>query len=127
MLVNIPEDRTLSGDKIVALLLAAGMVAYVEQTGGGCATIYASRTADADGAPFVHDYVETDGSIEKRAEVAMGPGWFEGPGWTDGRFSALEASVGPHDDGEVTPYFTVESDTDESVAAKMLEQLRALS
>jgi hypothetical protein len=55
--------------------------AYCEQTGGGCATIFVGEAKrDEDGDHFL---------------IAIGPGWFAGPGWRDGRFSWGELYVGP--------------------------------
>src|SRR5664279_331292 len=72
----------ISFDRVVDLLKARGISAYVEQTGGGCASIYAGAIRyNADGDP---DY----------AAIA-GPGRFEGPGWTDGRGDTEDLYVGP--------------------------------
>ena len=43
------SDAELDMDAIVERVRAAGFPAYVEQTGGGCATVYAGPP-DADGA-----------------------------------------------------------------------------
>lgn len=47
---------------------AQGFEAYVEQTGGGTATLYAGGPIDND--------------PEENWVVHAGPGWFEGPGYT---------------------------------------------
>jgi hypothetical protein len=93
----------------------AGYVAYVEQTGGGCATIYASKTADARGYP-----VRPDGDHH---ECAVGPGWFDGPGWTRPRASLSDLVVGLDDDGETEPYVATAADDEASLAAKIIATL----
>jgi hypothetical protein len=87
--------RSLSFDAIVDQLRAAGWEnAYVEQTGGGCATIFAGPTHEVEGYGDVY-------------AVAVGPGWFEGPGWTDGRGHAGDLYVGPDSGGEDVESTTV--------------------
>lgn len=56
-----------------------GVTAYVEQTGGGCATIYVG-TMDEEGFP----------------PFMCGPGWFDGPNWTQGRAHIDEFYWGDH-------------------------------
>ncbi len=56
------EGRLISLDRIVSLLNARGIAAYVEETSGGVATVYV-------GAPH--------GGFN--AELLAGSGWFEGP------------------------------------------------
>lgn len=62
--------------------------AYVEQTGGGCATLYAGPTREEEG-------------WGERYAVAVGPGWFDGPGWSNPKCSTSECWIGP--DGNDTP------------------------
>lgn len=71
---------TVSFDRIVAYVKEAGVEAYVEQTGGGVATIFAGDVGD--------DLVP---------QIAAGPGWFEGPGWTNAHALLTEMGVGPYD------------------------------
>jgi hypothetical protein len=115
-------DRVFSMDAIVAILRAKGMCAYVEQTGGHTATIYASRYCDTYGAPFVLK----DANDNPAAEVIAGPGWFEGPGWTNARGGAMYFSFGADDQGESQPTYATESDTAETLAEKMLAFLKGL-
>lgn len=76
-------------DEVVNQLAKLGVPAYVEQTGGGCATIYA-------GTP--QSWPDQYG--DRRYAAAAGPGWFEGPAWTKGRGHTDEFYFGPDDDGD---------------------------
>lgn len=77
----------ISLDKIVAHLKDTfDIAAYVEQTGGGTATIYAGPTQDEPGWG------------DRYAAVA-GPGWFNGPGRTEGTGDSRYFFIGPDDDG----------------------------
>lgn len=88
-------DTTFSMDAVVDALQKGGIPAYVEQTGGGCATIYA-------GGQHVHEERYPNGDVDRwnRWNVAAGPGWFEGPDWTQGTAALGEFSVSPNDEGE---------------------------
>jgi len=100
-------------EKIAELIRRAGYVAYVQQTGGGVATIYASRTANEHGFP--HE-IDADGHVEAIA----GPGWFEGQSWTQPRAALDDFYVGPDDDGVAEPYAATAADDEASLAAKMI-------
>jgi hypothetical protein len=108
------DEHVFSYDAIVKKLHGWDIPAYVEQTGGGVATIFV-------------------GPLDKEGytPVAMGPGWFEGPGWTDGRGSTDEFWIGPDQwavesgllgitDAQVRPleYEAKHSDTVESLAGR---------
>ncbi len=82
-----------------------GVTSYVEQTGGGCATIYAGPRREVDG--------------ESRYAASAGPGWFAGPGWINGRAHTDEFYVGPDDDGE-SEYVSAQDDWDEAKAAEAI-------
>lgn len=77
-------------DALAAAVRDLGFHAYVEQTGGGCATLFAGEEhPDAHG--------------DKRWDAGAGPGWFDGPGWTNARASIGQGGdfcVGPDDDGD---------------------------
>lgn len=75
----------LDMDKIVSLVNAQGVAAYVQQTGGGVATIYAGETRTVCGADYY--------------AVAAGPGLFSGPGWSNPRADNEDFSIGPDNDG----------------------------
>jgi hypothetical protein len=85
---DVPGDIDM--DAVVAYVEALGHRAFVEQTGGGVATIYAGRRAP-----------DTNGDL--RWSAAAGPGWFEGPGFRRPRADTCEFYIGPDDDGEATP------------------------
>lgn len=84
------EPGVIDLDAVVEHLHRMGVHAYVEQTGGGTATIYA-------GARW-HE----EGWGDRWAAIA-GPGWFDGPNWTQGRAHADDFYVGPDDDGASNP------------------------
>ena len=79
-----------SMDDIVQRVQEAGYHAFVEMTGGGCATIFAGP---------VH---EEEGYGARYAAIA-GPGWFDGPGYTIARAAAHDFYVGVDDDGSTDP------------------------
>lgn len=77
-------------DALAAAVRALGHEAFVEQTGGGCATLFAGGT-------------HIDGHGETRYVAAAGPGWFDGPDWTLPRAFIGQGGdfcVGPDDDGD---------------------------
>lgn len=99
-------------NRIVELLQAKGVAnAYVEQTGGGCATIYAGPT-------------HLDGNGDERWAVCAGPGWFTNGGGAFG--DRADFYIGPDDDGEA-PLDELdrptEDTTDEQVAEMILRQI----
>jgi hypothetical protein len=74
----------LDMEKIVSLVTAQGVAAFVQQTGGGVATIYAGATrAEADAEYFA---------------VVAGPGWFSGPRSSQARGDDEDFRVGPDND-----------------------------
>jgi hypothetical protein len=106
-------------DRVVALLTARGVFAYVEQTGGGCATIYAGPTHHEPG-------------WGDRYAACAGPGWFTGgqapeggPMFTGGRARLDDFVVGADDDGETTPTtpLHVGATTEEDVADLIAAQV----
>jgi hypothetical protein len=102
------EEVTINLDKIVEILKAQGIPAYVEQTGGGCATIFA-------GVKFFDP-----GDGYDRYPAVAGPGWFEGPDYTEARACHEEFSIGWDDSGESnSTYIAKEGDTEEVLAAEI--------
>lgn len=99
-----PDDDEIDMDAIVELVEAEGIQAYVEQTGGGCATIYAGRT----GSPA--------DLIRPEWIAGAGPGWFEGPGFSRGRGVVGDFWIGLNDDGETDPYAPNTNNPAESAA-----------
>jgi hypothetical protein len=89
---------------IVRRVRRAGVHAYLAQTGGGVATIYAGP-------------VRVEGDAEYYA-VAAGPGWFEGAGWRNGRADDAEFTVGRDNDGSDTngPYLTCNGMSEDAIA-----------
>lgn len=83
-------DRTFTGREVLdAIAAATDAPAYIEQTGGGTATLYIGATRAAIG--FDAD--------EPRYRLAAGPGSFD---WGDSDRSTFYASdlyIGPDDDG----------------------------
>lgn len=75
-----------NADTITEMVKAAGFKCYVEQTGGGCATIYAGETHEEP------DY-------GTRHAVLAGPGAF-GWGQEPSVFDDGELWIGPDDDGQ---------------------------
>lgn len=114
------QGETVNMDRIVEIIKAEGFYAYVEQTGGGCATIYSSDRSSEQypGAPAPYLINPLDG--EGRYPVIAGPGWFEGPGWTNARGALGDFYVGPDDDGERTPWEAGEGETEETIAERMI-------
>jgi hypothetical protein len=82
-------ERVIDLDLVVSYLKRADIFAYVEQTGGGTATIYAGPTHMEDG-------------YGKRFAAIAGPGWFEGPAWTGGRGYMDDFYVGPDTEDQDT-------------------------
>ena len=80
-------------DAVVAALRDEGIDAYVEQTGGGCATVLV-------GEPEEFVYKTGDGRVvsDWHYPAAVGPGWFEGEGWTRGHGAATDLAAGPEEE-----------------------------
>ncbi len=96
-----------SMDAVVSLLRTVGRKAYVQQTGGGCATIYA-------GEGFL------DAASHPRYQILAGPGHYSWNADEDSLAVTEDFYVGPDDDGEsgdiddvrqlgVYPQWTIES------------------
>jgi hypothetical protein len=75
--------RVVSFSAIVSALHARGIRSYVEQTGGGCATVMVGEDK-----PLPDDSLYV---------ALVGPGWFEGPGWTNARGDTADLSIGGDD------------------------------
>lgn len=88
-----------SYDELTHLLEEVGIPAYVEQTGGGCATIYAGPLFAYHHTVWRAGKPTDETEIEWRHVVAAGPGnygWDQGP--SIGNIG--EFYVGPNDEGE---------------------------
>ena len=106
----------LDFDRIAELLRDEhGLDAYVEQTGGGCATLYVGPyTVNAD-----------DPQITWPA-ISAGPGWFTGPDWTGAKVSTSEFFCGPGNPDHPDYDEPVEiGDTDEAGAAAKIALIHA--
>ena len=79
----------LNLDAIVGRIRRAGVHAFVAQTGGGVATIYAGPVRAEDGLEYY--------------AVAAGPGRFEGPGWRNGRADNADFTICRDNDGSDPP------------------------
>lgn len=110
-----PEaDATFSLDAVVAALHKKGIPAYVDMTGGGCATIFAGGK-----------HVVLDGTEERIDwDVAAGPGTYSHV--ADSTASLEEFSVGPNDEGaseceSLSPLITTAAEA-VAWAVKQIEQ-----
>lgn len=72
--------RTFSLDTVAALIRDAGFPATVEQTGGGCATLYAGRRGE-------------DENGNESADVIVGPGWFTSGGFGGGAGATFDPAA----------------------------------
>jgi hypothetical protein len=97
------DTKTLDLQKVCDLLKGADIPAYVEQTGGGIATIFAGKM-DAD----------------DRYEAVAGPGWFDGPGWTLPRGDTSGFSVGPDTDDNYAESVFADATWDETRVASTI-------
>jgi hypothetical protein len=100
----------LDMEKIVSLVKAQGVPAFVQQTGGGVATIYAGAT-------------RAEGEDEYFA-VAAGPGWFSGPRWSEARGDDEDFCVGPDNDGSAPndAYTTCKGMDEPVIAAEIVRR-----
>lgn len=121
-------------DKVVALLKDKGVTAYVEQTGGGTATIYAGekfyreeeriRWRGRRGSRTrTKEVIGTD--LIERYPALAGPGWFDGPNWTNGRADTSDFCVGPDDDGVSDPLYATDEWDEARVADELLKLVNA--
>lgn len=84
-----PDYTSVDMDRMVRILNALDIPAEMEMTGGGVATLYAGselRPVDPEYGP--------------RRQACAGPGWFEGPNYTQPRCAFDDFYIGPDDDGE---------------------------
>lgn len=119
------EDGIISLDAIVHALKAEDIDSYVEQTGGGCATVLV-------GEPYEFDVIlpwNGQTITESAYPAAVGPGWFVGEHWTRGQAHVSDLSVGPDRDDLDDVYLTYFSDdnpaTIEAIVAAVKKALDA--
>lgn len=93
-------------NEVARLVEEMGYPAFVQQTGGGTATIYAGdRIPDPD--------------FDEIYEAAAGPGWFTDATWSQGYGLKTDFYVGP--DGETDDYWTAPEDcTEQDVAHQIV-------
>jgi len=82
-----PDYCEVNLDVMVDILKRLGIPATTEMTGGGVATVYAGKLL-------------VDTAEERRYQACAGPGWFEGPYYSQPRATFAEFYIGPDDDGE---------------------------
>ena len=124
--VRSPHPRdVINMDRITDLVTAAGIPAYVEHTGGGCATIIvgAGQRPATDDGESMHDAI-----------LLAGPGWFD---WdADTRpvpAYALRGDfyVGPDDLGESTPWTPpingTRAQAEDAIAAHIVATVKAFT
>jgi hypothetical protein len=104
----------LNMETIVALVKAQGIAAYVEQTGGGVATIYAGDTRTEAGTEYY--------------AVAAGPGRFSGPRWSEARGDDEDFCVGPDNDGSAPndAYTACKGMDEAAIAAEIVRRATSL-
>jgi hypothetical protein len=112
-----PRESTIDMDRIAMLLRTEHGFdpdhTYVEQTGGGCATLYVGR-------------LYTDFSWGWRRAALAGPGWFESNDATADGYPMLafgqvgDFTVGADDEGATPPWFSVEEPTEEAEIAALI-------
>lgn len=106
-------DTVFDMDAIVTALKSRYQIpAYVEQTGGGCATIYAGEAVqicEVEGEPHYNQY-----------PVLAGPGWFEGPGFTNPRATTAEFYIGTYDSDDDDGYVTLADEFDDGSGTDLL-------
>lgn len=113
---TLPEGYDLNMDEVVDHLHGLGVSAYVEQTGGGCATIYAGPTQQ--GSDFPRTPAVTYAAV-------AGPGSY---GWGQRPSAAMlgDFYIGADDMGETEPVDAglVGARSAEDVARLIAEQVR---
>lgn len=94
------DEATIDLDAVVAALKDEGIDAYVEQTGGGCATVLVGEVQEYTYTAPWNGQTVTDWYHP----AAVGPGWFEGEGWTRGRAHPNDLFAGPEEEGLQNKY-----------------------
>lgn len=112
-----PGPGELDMDEIVRLICLTGTFAYIEQTGGGMATIYAGETvSDSNGDP--------------RWTACGGPGFFlpnpdTGAVWAYARAVTADFHLGPEDEtGHAISAAAIGLTTEAEAAAILVAQTR---
>ncbi len=119
-------------EAIAKALEAKGIPAYVEQTGGGCATIMVGKLTPREEPNYTWKFLNEAGNgpgidgtkMEDRYDLLVGPGWFDGPGWTEGRGDTDDLYIGPDNDTG-NDYTECKGLTQAQVLAEIEKQYRA--
>lgn len=85
------------------------------------------RCSKADSLAGKHRYAGTPWDEEgwgQRYPALAGPGWFDGPAWSQPRASLEEFYIGPDDDGESETASPALDATPESIAAMIVAQIQ---
>lgn len=125
--------NTINLGTVIDLVKAAGFPAYVEYTGGGVATVYASVETDEAAPGGVKRHLAGPYNDEV-VDVVAGPGFFveqrrdpEEDALAPGAYGYLsEFCVGQ--DGDPTPgdYTATQDDDEASIAQQIIRRLEAL-
>lgn len=115
------DAATVDLDHVAWILNRRGLYAYVGQTGGGCATLFAAAT-EADYRRCGHGYEAGSPLLT----ACAGPGWFDGPAWTMARADAADLWIGPDDCGEADPTCLCTADP-ETIADALAAVVRMLA
>ncbi|MFG1872112.1 hypothetical protein [Micromonospora arborensis] len=102
-------------DEVVKHIEAAGVLAFVGHSGGGCATIYAGRLPDL---PDAHG--------DRRYPVMVGPGAFTAPDWQRPYSDPGDFCFGPDDDGDTMPVQIPDGTPPEKVAELVVAKVRQI-
>jgi hypothetical protein len=103
---------------------APDVVAYVEQTGGGCATIFAALRQEGSTDPVLYQHPDEAGF--GRYPVLAGPGTFDWHG-RDHEGSLADFYVGPDPDltdSAGQEYMATPQDTPATLATQIVEAVR---
>jgi len=128
MSTDTARKGTIDMHAVCERIRAAGYYAYVEYTGGGCATIYASldENPERPGMPSMSHFYTCaahDHAHDPGAQAVAGPGWFEGTPerpFEHAYGDLADFYVGPDDQGDERPYAATARDTEASIAARLI-------
>lgn len=119
-----PESGTFDMSAVAEAINAAGFRAYVEQTGGGCATIYAYRSATNPAHYAAPDVMAGPGTFDWNGSAHVG--WLSetsiGRSTTD---AALDDGVSFDDEYSVDLVHATDSTTPAEIVEIIVRQLNA--
>jgi len=125
-------ERDIDMQAVVELVVEAGYAAYVEMTGGGTATILASRTwidkpITRNGVPAGTVRLPKERDEDGHFDVSAGPGVFDGPNYTKPMGITSDFSVALDDDDNGEIYICDVADDEKVIAAQIIFRLQRLS